>query len=632
MINSLKTIAFFGCQVTSRYRKGLCRSFNQAAKELGVNIVYFNSLGKIGNKNAQYGDYEFDFLDYIDLNAFDGVIFDGEGYNVDSMKNTVIEKCLRAKCPVVSISSRVEGMYNIEFDEKGGLKLLIEHFIDHHGFTKIGFMSGYLTHPDAQARLAEFRSVMTAHGLPEDGIGMFEGDFWFHKGEEAADFFLSRPERPEAVVCANDYMAIALSTAFKRRGVRVPEDIAVSGFDGSLEGREFLPHITSVTRERNDIARKSLEMLIDLSNGRDISHEGGSCVIRPRPIFTQSCGCEALNYEYEAENINSIYEVNRQFSYNLYDTESIVLKLNKVDSVPALEGVFREQPINFGDYTHQVLMLHIDSDGRPSNDSDFTAPSGRFAPVIWIDNDGLMVKSDSPYDCSGLLPEIADENPHFLYLMSVHCAERMFGYSILEMADEDVFDEFYNVWLLNVSTTLERLFKNDRINKLIGTLENLSIRDGLTGLLNRRGFEELSRGALRTMSGRRVVCTMVIDMDGLKHINDEYGHYEGDCAIKAAANLITKCCSAGEIAGRAGGDEFYIFASEYSEEKAERFIKHFCELVECYNRSVNKPYKLELSYGTYVTETDRTARLEDLISVSDRRMYEQKLAKPNRRK
>ncbi|WP_295153371.1 substrate-binding domain-containing protein, partial [uncultured Ruminococcus sp.] len=208
MINSLKTVAVFGCSFTSRYRQHLCRNFNTAAEELGINLVYFNSLGKIGNKDAQYGDCEFDLIEMVGLDDFDGVIFDGEGYNVEGMADKVIEKLRTLKCPVVSVSSHVDGLYNIEFVDSEGVRTLTEHFLDVHGFTRIGFMSGYLSHPDAQLRLKEFRSVMKSRGLPEDGAGMFEGDFWFHKGEEAAEFFLSRPERPQAVVCANDYMAI----------------------------------------------------------------------------------------------------------------------------------------------------------------------------------------------------------------------------------------------------------------------------------------------------------------------------------------------------------------------------------------------------------------------------------------
>jgi diguanylate cyclase (GGDEF)-like protein len=125
---------------------------------------------------------------------------------------------------------------------------------------------------------------------------------------------------------------------------------------------------------------------------------------------------------------------------------------------------------------------------------------------------------------------------------------------------------------------------------------------------------------------------MVIDMDGLKHINDVYGHYEGDRAIKAAANIITKCCDSGEIAGRAGGDEFYIYAPHYSEKKLERFLEKLKMTADNYNESVGKPYKIELSYGALITAANDTTRLEDLLRISDERMYAMKQSKPNRRK
>jgi diguanylate cyclase (GGDEF)-like protein len=239
--------------------------------------------------------------------------------------------------------------------------------------------------------------------------------------------------------------------------------------------------------------------------------------------------------------------------------------------------------------------------------------------------------SNKPYESTALVPEVNDNEPHFFYIMSVHCAERSFGYAIVEMTDDDIFNEFYNVWVLNVSITLERLFKNDRINKLIGSLEDLSIRDGLTGMLNRRGFEENSQRSLQELNGTHTVCTMVIDMDGLKRINDQHGHFEGDNAIKALADMIIECCVNGEIAGRAGGDEFYIYAADYSEEKLTHFITDLTELTSTYNDTFGKPYKIEISWGAYLTEADNTANLDELIKVSDKRMYEQKMSKPNKR-
>lgn len=631
MINLRKTIAIFGCCYTSRYRVSLSHAFNTAAKELGVNLVYINFLGNIGNKNIQYGLYEFDLLDYIDLSQFDGIIYDGEGYNVEGMAEKVICALKNATCPIVSISNHVDGFYNLVFDDAYGQRMLIEHFLDFHHFTKIGYMAGYLTHPDAQLRLKVFQESMKAHGLPENGVGVFEGDFWFLKGKEAADYFLSLPERPEAIVCANDYMAIALTAELRMHGIRVPEDIAVCGYDGTIEGREYLPHLTSATRERMDIARASLKLLLDYCSNpkQEFSKQ---IYIQPRPIYSQSCGCAKVDYIAEAENINHVYDLSRELLHNLYDAESSLLNLNRVEDGQNLSEVFRKNAENFGSYASFFLMMHIDQNGRLSHNSEYTYPSGNFEPLIWIDNHGEYQREAEKFSRSQLVPHSFSETPHIYYIMSVHCAERVFGYSLVEMEEREIFNEYYNMWMLNLAVTLEQLLKNDRIKKLIGTLEELSIRDSLTGMLNRRGFDECSRDAINEIDTEQLVCTMVIDMDGLKHINDVYGHHEGDRAIKAAADIITACCESGEIAGRAGGDEFYVFAKDYTEQKQQRFVENLRANIAHFNEVSHKPYQLDMSYGTFLTMTDGTGRLDDFLRISDSRMYEQKQSKPNRRK
>lgn len=636
MINSLKTIAFFGCSLTSRYRQGLCQCFNIAAKKRGMNIVYFNSLGRIGEKNTEFSECELDIIDHVDLDVFDGIIYDGEGYNVESMAEKVVNKLRGAKCPVVSISGHVDGFYNIDFEDASGMRKLVEHFTDVHGHTRIGFMSGFLTHPDARLRLEVFRSVMREKGLPEDGAGIFEGDFWFHKGDEAADFFLSRPERPQSVVCANDYMAISLISALKRRGIKVPDDIAVSGFDGTIEGRQFIPHLTTATREREDIAEKAISLLVSLDKNTDTDTE---LYVSPRTIFDQSCGCRIVDYETEARNLDDIYNDVRLFGYCLNDAEAAMLKLNKVEKLDELEDAFRKCATNFGDYSAFFLFLQTDRKGRLSCSCDFDEPSDNFRPVIWIDEKGTYVKPDETGQTSGFIPYTADtETPHFYYIMSSYCAEKMFGYALIEMKSDDIFSDFYNIFLLNLSVTLERLWKNDNINQLYEQQKalyekqmELSIHDELTGILNRRGFNEYSKAAIKRLRGRTAVCTMVIDMDGLKHINDVYGHSEGDFAIKMTAHIITECCKSGEIAGRAGGDEFYIYASDYTREKLDSFSRELVRLCDEYNERREKPYRIEMSFGAYLCETDNSGSIEDFLKISDTNMYEQKMSKHGRK-
>ena len=601
-----------------------------------MNIVYFNSLGRIGEKNTEFSECELDIIDHVDLDVFDGIIYDGEGYNVESMAEKVINKLRGAKCPVVSISGHVDGFYNIDFEDASGMRKLVEHFTDVHGHTRIGFMSGFLTHPDARLRLEVFRSVMREKGLPEDGAGIFEGDFWFHKGDEAADFFLSRPERPQSVVCANDYMAISLISALKRRGIKVPDDIAVSGFDGTIEGRQFIPHLTTATREREDIAEKAISLLVSLDKNTDTDTE---LYVSPRTIFDQSCGCRIVDYETEARNLDDIYNDVRLFGYCLNDAEAAMLKLNKVEKLDELEDAFRKCATNFGDYSAFFLFLQTDRKGRLSCSCDFDEPSDNFRPVIWIDEKGTYVKPDETGQTSGFIPYTADtETPHFYYIMSSYCAEKMFGYALIEMKSDDIFSDFYNIFLLNLSVTLERLWKNDNINQLYEQQKalyekqmELSIHDELTGILNRRGFNEYSKAAIKRLRGRTAVCTMVIDMDGLKHINDVYGHSEGDFAIKMTAHIITECCKSGEIAGRAGGDEFYIYASDYTREKLDSFSRELVRLCDEYNERREKPYRIEMSFGAYLCETDNSGSIEDFLKISDTNMYEQKMSKHGRK-
>ena len=546
------------------------------------------------------------------------------------MADKVEFKLKSAKCPVVSISSKVDGFYSIDFDDAGGLRMMIDHFIKDHHFTKIGFMSGNLDHPDAVTRLEEFRSVMKEYGMPEDGVGMFEGDFWFNKGTEAAHYFLSLAERPEAVVCANDYMAIALTNAFRKRGINVPKDIAVSGYDGSVEGKELLPHITSVTRERSEIAYKALKLLVDIAdNGVP---DKPDLRVTPKPIYTQSCGCEPLDYDHVLETVARLHDEKRYMSFAVFDSESVMLQLNRVKSVRGMEAVFEKNSINFGKYLSFFLMVHVDSKGAPAYSSDFTGPSGNFIPAVWIDKNKEYADSPHCADTSRLIPESSSDRNHVYYVMTVHCAGKMFGYSVVEMTGRDIFDEFYNVWMLNLGMTLNSLQMNDHVNKLIGKLEGLSITDGLTGMLNRRGFDKKSREAIADFHERITVCTLVIDMDGLKRINDEYGHSEGDRAIKALADMIIRCCDSGEIAGRVGGDEFYIFAPDYSEIRLNRFIERMKGYTEEYNMANTLDYKFDFSYGSFLTETDSYGSIEEFLKISDARMYEQKMSKPGRRR
>ena len=621
-----------GCRLTGRFRQDLIREFNMAAEEAGANMIYFHSVGEVGDCDPQYAGNEYSLFDNIDLDQFDGIVFDGESYTVAGYADTMIECLRRVNCPVVSISGVIDGFININFEDAAGIRLLTEHFLDVHHFTRIGFMSGYLSHPDARIRLDEFRSVMRSRGFPEDGAGMFEGDFWFNKGEEAADFFLSLPERPEAVVCANDYMALSLIKAFKSRDIRVPQDIAVSGYDGTIDGQEYSPSLTTASRERADIAKKAIDIIIRIAEGRPPEND---VPIIPRPIINQSCGCAdctnaGSDQDLKAE-LDRLYTEYFGISYNISNAEAALLKMSLAEDVDDVTKVVTPNSMSFGEYSSFFLMLYTDTEGRYSTDGDFSERSDKFVPIIKVDKAAAAHIPESGICRSCIIPDFDGNSPHFIYIMGVQSSAHLFGYAVMEMKGHNIYNGFYSLWIMNISMVLDNILKSSRINKLIGSLKQLSTKDELTGMLNRRGFELLSHETIRSLDRKHTVCTMVLDMDGLKKINDFYGHHEGDIAIKAAADIITGCCDSGEISARTGGDEFYVFAAGYSAEKLERFIDNLNRRIREYNSVSQSPYLISISYGTNLTEADSKTSLSELLKVSDNKMYEQKLTKPNRR-
>lgn len=159
-------------------------------------------------------------------------------------------------------------------------------------------------------------------------------------------------------------------------------------------------------------------------------------------------------------------------------------------------------------------------------------------------------------------------------------------------------------------------------------LRSLSLFDDLTGLYNRRGFQILADQQLKLARRKeRDFIIIYADMDGLKQINDQYGHQEGSLAIIKCAELLRQSFRNSDIIARIGGDEFAIMAIDASESDASQLIVRLQETIRRYNAESNKPYLLSLSTGVSRSTISGDFPLDDLLKIADEAMYEQKRSK-----
>lgn len=165
------------------------------------------------------------------------------------------------------------------------------------------------------------------------------------------------------------------------------------------------------------------------------------------------------------------------------------------------------------------------------------------------------------------------------------------------------------------------------------TLRSLSLVDDLTGLYNRRGFfalaEQQMKLAQRTGHGFTLVFA---DLDGLKKINDTYGHKEGDHALARVAEVLKKSFRESDIIARLGGDEFTILAIDDYDTRPRQVTARLQERLEESNNGVDDYYRLSLSFGEIRFEPASTLSIEELIERADQVMYEHKQSRKRRRK
>src|SRR5688500_15970076 len=166
--------------------------------------------------------------------------------------------------------------------------------------------------------------------------------------------------------------------------------------------------------------------------------------------------------------------------------------------------------------------------------------------------------------------------------------------------------------------------------KIEETLRNSSLKDDLTGLFNRRGL--LKQAAPYFDFARRQkesLLLLFIDLDGMKRINDEFGHNEGDAALVSTASILNRSFRGSDIIARLGGDEFTVLVTDRNTNKDDA-INRLNASLKAYNESEKRGIKLAFSIGVAQLESERMTCFEELLEQADQAMYEQKRMKRQR--
>ena len=242
------------------------------------------------------------------------------------------------------------------------------------------------------------------------------------------------------------------------------------------------------------------------------------------------------------------------------------------------------------------------------------------------------------YD-NGFVSFIDGQDPMELTMVILFSDNKQYGLLLCDVADEDIgfvqicglqfgtllnFMELYRIEQKTqdeLQSSLQVIREQNRI------LSFLSKYDGLTQLLNRRGFIEDALSLYRNNEGRRGYLIFG-DLDHLKEINDFYGHVEGDFAIMSIAHRFQQILPPDSVIGRIGGDEMIAFVLTDEINFKKRIEKQFMDVAEKFNQSSEKPYYVEASIGIHGFDCHPDVDFNEMLKMSDKVLYQ---SKENRR-
>lgn len=622
----IPNIAVVVSGLDEEYPYNIIRGINQFARENNMNISYFAAFGGVV-ESRRFDMGEFSIYDLADFTRFDGAILLTNTFSEVYIRRMITDKVKAAGIPAVVFECReYPEFYDISIDNFSVMKKLVDHVIKVHGAKVLNFVSGPLTNPEAQARYEAFLVSMEENGLEVDEKRIYYGHFRSIDGMQAVEEFeRSGLPLPDAFICANDSMALTLISSLDRLGYSVPDDVIVTGFDNTFNARNCSPALTTVKRPLYYSGYSACKMVLELINGANLPK---STTVEASTVFSESCGCPLRFKENLKKFKQKTYHRSERTSANIHMLNRFTAALSDADTPERAYLVIADNVKELGCEKFSLCLVDDWEGSYNSAEADrivFTYAEYMTAPLIW---DRGRMRSVERFRSCEMFPEQPSGGGNINYFLPLHYGERCLGYYIITNSDFPISSLICNTFSLTLSDAIENISKLEHIRKSMDELSRLYVIDPLCGVYNRGGFMNIIGGRFNECVEYKLpIMISFIDMDGLKYINDTFGHSEGDDSLRKLATAIRSCCGKKNVCARFGGDEFVVFTQEPTEETSGALERRFEHALEDINRRSDKPYKISASIGSVVLTPKEGDSIEGIIKQADEKMYEAKKIK-----
>ncbi|MBQ5319057.1 MAG: GGDEF domain-containing protein [Oscillospiraceae bacterium] len=618
MLGNRKIAALCLSKVQNSVCNQLVAALNECMKKINFGLMVLNTCSDLYHQGVVSAG-EASIFELLNNDIIDIIIIYEEQLKQENVVGSILKRASQNNVPVIFIGEKHDGYVNITFDYEAGFAEMVRHVINVHNPEKIHYMNGMRNNDFSENRLNVFKSVLEEYNIPFSDDMVSYGDFWSGPAREAIIKLIEIDNIPDAVICANDAMAISVANTFKDYGYKVPDDVIVTGFDGIEDIYYVEPRITSSMCSYSDLAEQVTDIIPDVLS-RTLTE--GSFYVVPKLQLMQSCGCS----DEVGFNVSQALNTRGNALNRYLGEERVLAEISaKIQSCGTIEQV--SESLKRSVIYDMCFMLTMDCIDETINPL-IAQVGSKFGDTLYVVMDTDYIDNFTPYkfpakDIVPNLGELFDKGCAVIFT-ALNFLDVPLGYACFHYYNYDI--QQYNKIPQTVTALNNAIggFRNMRHQHYLREqIEEMYKFDTLTGLYNRGGFAKAYKNLFQNKN--TLVTVVLADLDGLKFINDCYGHGEGDLAIATVAAALRHACPPQALCVRFGGDEMLaVIDGECDQLSIKERLNSF---LEARNSEFGKPYEISASVGIYAYKNPGELDFEELIKTSDKLMYEEKQLK-----
>ncbi len=620
-----KWIGICMSQAHTFLKEGLLCELDRVARTEGYSLIVFNSSMDWywSHHGGNITGCVYEMIRYDLLAAL--VILHGDIYDPEQL-GRIIRSARAQKLPVLYLGGRHPLCACIVDDYEEPYKDLIRHVIRDHGVRDCFYIAGLEDEDNSRLRLKCWQDVMDEFGLPWNEDSFAYGNYLETLAVLIVQSLMEKREKlPRAIFCANDSMAAGVCDLLAHRGIRIPEDVIVTGFDGTPTSYLIQPQLTTCDSNPKELARQVVDYIRSF-DPENVPEELPVLTHHYSMVLTGSCGCPPVMHE-RYNVLRTLRQAEALFTHENTMYYAVDRMLEEKELYPFLGRIAELILPDSALYLNRSLLeTNPDMDHMPDHPEDELI----MIPYCETDKTPALRKvylRDMP------VPSLSPSGVTILNI--VHSDVRVCGFYAAHTedltADAQLIKRLSDVLNLVASVQLGRI----RQQQLVARLENNLYVDAIAGISNLKGLTRwYERYVAQEGVRHRILSVSVYGLPRYSWIYETYGMAETEDVIRTVSGaLITANPEALHIA-RISEDQFAVIDAPQDEPALSALIMRsgsaFFRQIEQYNSGASKPYILEVSSGVTHLERDwNPVPLESLISLAIGELYLNRLRAGN---